>query len=264
MPGYQRIVWVGLAVTAIAILALAYFLFLAPAGAKKEVTVPETSSLAKLPEQPAATAGEEGDPAITPLDLALDGSDDAVRSLVSAAGIPAVMVPWLGQKDLVRTAVAAVDAVARGESPAAQLRFLAPAEGFPVLERNGKLVMDPRGFRRYDPLVSAFVAVPDRTWVVWYRTLHPTLEKAFAELGYPGVTFAQRLGQALAHLAQSLPPAGDAALERKLLSYGYAEPALEELSAAQKHLLRLGPGNAGRIRKKLQTLAAALKLNGKS
>jgi hypothetical protein len=263
MPNYQRIVWIGLAVTAIAVLALGYFLFLAPAGERKEVTVPETASLSRPREQADKEADEEADPAIVPLDLDLDQSDGAVRAMVAAGEIPAAMKEWLGQKDIVRTVVAAIDGIARGESPAAQLPFLAPADRFAVREKDGKLYFEPRGFQRYTPLVGVFMAIPDRTWITWYWTLRPTLEKAFKELGYPGVTFAQRVQQAVEQLTQVPLLDKDAELERKVLSYAFADINLEGLNSAQKHLLRLGPANAARIQNKLRSLSALLKAPAK-
>jgi len=258
MPTYQKIMWIGLVVTAIAILALGYFLFLAPDAERKGVTIPETSSLAKPQDPAAAGSGEELDPNIVPLDLDLDQSDAAVRSLVAAADIPAAMRDWLKQANIVRTAVAVIDGIARGESPAAQLPFLAPRGKFIAHEKNGAAYVDPRSFQRYDSLVGVFTAIPDKTWVTWYRQLLPTLEKAFAELGFPGVTFADRLRQAIDHLIQAPRTVETIPLERKILSYAYADPGLEGLSQAQKHLLRLGPANAARVQTKLRKLAAAL------
>ncbi len=262
MPTYQKIVWIGLTVTAIAILVLGYFLFLAPKAEKKTVTIPETSSLARVQEPASPAAGEEDDQNIVPLDLDLDQSDAAVRDLVASEEIPSTMKNWLQQKNIVRTVVAAVDSIARGESPAGLLPFLAPAEKFMVRGKNGRVTLDPRSFQRYDSLVAAFTAIPDRTWVSWYKKLRPTLEKAFGEQGYPGLTFAQRLQQAIEHLTQVPLLSGEVVLEKKVLSYAYADPGLENLSPAQKHLLRLGPGNAARVQNKLRSLAAMLKLPG--
>jgi hypothetical protein len=262
MPSYQKIVWMGLVVVVIAILALAYFLFLAPQAGKKEAALPETSSLPAPPSAAPVTAAEN-DANIAPLELDLDRSDGAVREMVAAEEIPAAMKGWLQQKEIVRTVVAAVDSIARGESPAAQLPFLAPAAKFSASEKNGTFFIDPRSFRRYDPLVNAFTAIPDKTWIMWYRKLRPTLEKAFAELGYPGITFAQRLRQAIEQLIQAPLPRENAVLEKKIICYAYADAGLENLSPAQKHLLRLGPENAARIQGKLRALAAALSPSGK-
>lgn len=262
MPSSQRLTWIVAAVVAAAIIGLGYFLFIAPAGEKSEVARPEGS----VPLAPAAGTHEpvaaKPDPAITPLDLDLDDSDDAVRRLVQDQQPPEVMRAWLKQRDLVRTAVAAVDAVARGESPAPLLPFLSPAEKFAVLERGGRMVIDPRSYTRYDPLVAAFTAVPDPAWIRWFATLRPTLEKAFRELGYPDVTFAERLQQAIAHLLLAPPASGDTVLERKMMSYAFADAELERLSAAQKQLLRLGPANAARLQAKLRSLSRLLRTGG--
>jgi hypothetical protein len=258
MPTYQRIVWIGLAITAVAILALGYFLFLAPAGEKQAVTIPDTLSLPRSGFPAAAEAVDEADPTIVPLDLDLDRSDAPVRELVAAAQIPAAMKTWLQQKEIVRTVVAVVDNIAQGQSPAALLPFLAPEGKFQAVERDGAFYLDPRSYQRYDPLVNALAAVPDKTWITWYKTLRPTLEKAFRELGYPGVTFAQRLQQAVEQLTQVPPLPEPVALEKKLLSYTFADANLEILNPAQKHLLRWGPGNAARVQKKLRSLAALL------
>jgi hypothetical protein len=258
MPTYQKIVWIGLGVTAIAILILGYFLFLAPKSEKKAITLPETSSLAVPRQEPAPAAVEENDPDIVPLDLDPNQSDGAVREMIAAAAVPAALRQWSRQVNLVRTVTAAVDSIALGLSPAAQLPFMAPAGKFSTLEKNGKIILDPRSFSRYDPMVNAFVAVEDKVWINWYKKLRPTLERAFRELGYPDVTFSQRLQQASEQLLQVPLIAKDIELEKKVMSYAYADINLEDLNPVQKHLLRMGPGNIARIQNKLRTLMAGL------
>jgi hypothetical protein len=263
MPTSQKILWAGLAVVAAAIIALAYFLFLAPPAEKTTTLIPDAPARSAAAPPAVAAGYDEDDPAIVPLDLDLDRSDAAVRELVAGQEVPAALKKWLQQKELVRTVVAVVDGIARGESPAPLLPFLAPDEKFQALEKEGKLRPDPKSFRRYDPLVSAFTTVPDQAWITWYRTLRPTLEKAFRELGYPGVTFAQRLRQASDLLLQTPPCTDRIVLERKIMSYAFADPGLEALPPAQKLMLRLGPGNAARVQKKLRALAARMEAGGK-
>ncbi len=262
MPTSQKIMWAGLAFVAAAIIALAYFLFLAPPAQKPRAAGTDASAPAAVVSPRAAAGKDEGDPAIVPLDLDLEQSDAAVREMVGEEGVPAALKGWLQQKELVRTLVAAVDAIARGESPAPLLPFLAPAENFQVMEKDGELRLDPKGFRRFEPLVNALTAVPDKTWITWYRTLRPTLEKAFRELGYPDIPFAQRLRQAGQQLLRTPRITEHIALERKILSYAFADPELEALNPAQKLMLRLGPENAERVRRKLRTLAAQLGTSG--
>ena len=259
MLSSQRLTWIVIAIVAAAIIGLGYFLFLAPADEKGGAARPGPSSLSAPAVEEKAPAAAGPEEAVTPLDLDLDASDDAVRRLVLEQEPPPALRAGLKQKDIVRTAVAAVDAIARGESPAPLLPFLSPAVKFAVTDQGGRMVVDPRSFQRYDPLVAAFQAVPDATWLRWYAALRPTLEKAFRELGYPDVTFAERLQQAIAHLLLAPPLAGDIVLERKMMSYAFADPGLEGLSAAQKHLLRLGPANAARLQAKLRSLSRLLK-----
>jgi hypothetical protein len=258
MPAYQKVIWGALAVTVIAILLLGYFLFLAPSAKEKSVAQTELSprEMPKPIESVVPAPAENKD--ISPLQLDLNQSDPAVRELIGAAQVPELLRTWSRQKELLRTLVAAVDNVAQGQSPAVQLAFLAPREKFTVIEKNGILCLDPRSYRRYDKMVNVFMAIPDETLVFWYRKLSPTLESAFRELGYPGITFAQRLKQAGEQLDQVPVLKADAPLEKKILSYAYADSDLEELTPAQKHLLRLGPQNVARIQKKLRKFISAL------
>src|SRR5438094_562357 len=51
---------------------------------------------------------------------------------------------------------------------------------------------------------------------------------------------------------------GDVELTPKVSTYAFADPALEGLSPAQKHLLRMGPKNERAIQAELRALATAL------
>lgn len=258
MPAYQKVIWAALGVTIIAILLLGYFLFLAPSAREKSIAQTELTprEIPKPIESVVPAPAENKD--FSPLQLDLNQSDPAVRELIAAAQVPELLRSWSRRKELLRTVVAAVDNVAQGQGPAAQLAFLAPREKFSVIEKNGVAIPDPRSYQRYDKLVNAFMAIPDETLVFWYRKLSPTLEAAFSELGYPGITFAQRLKQAGEQLGQVPVLKADAPLEKKILSYAYADSDLEELTPAQKHLLRLGPQNVARIQKKLRNFISAI------
>ena len=258
MPTYQKIIWVALVVTVIAILTVGYFLFLAPEAGEKSVLKTElTPRELPQPTESALTEPAE-DKDFSPLKLDLDQSDPAVRELIASAQVPGLLRSWSRQKELLRSVVAAVDNVAQGQSPAAQLAFLAPEEKFSVIEKNGTTYLDPQSFRRYDALINVFMAIPDETLIFWYRKLRPTLETAFRELGYPEITFSQRLKQAIEQLDQVPVTRKEVPLEKKILSYAFADIDLEDLNPAQKHLLRLGPQNVARIQKKLRNLAAGL------
>ena len=261
MPTYQKVIWAALGVTVLAILVLGYFLFLAPPDKEKSIddTVLTPRQIPQGEETAAPFPTSGLDP--SPLKLDLNQSDTAVRELIAASAVPELLRAWSRQKELLRSLAAAVDNVAQGQSPTAQLAFLAPKEKFLVSEKNGTPSLDPRSFGRYDKLIDVFVTIPDETLVHWYRKLAPALEAAFRELGYPGVTFAQRLKQACEHLDQVPLIRPDPPLEKKIVSYVFADSSLEDLSAAQKHLLRLGPQNVARIQKKLRSFISALEIH---
>jgi hypothetical protein len=258
MPAYQKVIWAALGVTVIAILILGYFLFLAPPAREKSIAETElTPREIPQPAEPAVPAPAASQD-FSPLQLDLNQSDPAVRELLAAAQVPDLLREWSRQKELLRSLVVAVDNVAQGQSPAGQLAFLAPREKFSVIEKNGVPCLGPRSYRRYDKLVNVFIAIPDATLIFWYRKLSPTLESAFRELGYPGITFAQRLKQAGEQLERVPVIKEDALLEKKVLSYAFADRELEDLNPAQKHLLRLGPRNVARIQKKMRSFIAAI------
>ncbi|HSQ34699.1 MAG TPA: DUF3014 domain-containing protein [Candidatus Binatia bacterium] len=258
MPAYQKVIWAALGVTVLAILVLAYFLFLAPQASEKSVAkielAPREIPLAEGPDSMLPRPEKD----FSPLPLDLNQSDAAVRELIASAQVPEVMRQWSRQKDLLRSVVAAVDNVAQGQSPATQLAFLAPREKFLASEKNGAIHLEPRSFKRYDRLIDVFSAIPDDVLVFWYKKLAPSLETAFRELGYPGVTFLQRLKQACEQLEQVPVLEHEIALEKKVLSYAFADSDLENMTAAQKHLLRLGPRNVSRVQKKLRSFISAL------
>jgi hypothetical protein len=91
-----------------------------------------------------------------------------------------------------------------------------------------------------------------------YRRAKPLLEEAFRALGPGDERFDDRLARGVRVLLATPVPTGDEELVRPKVFYEYADPELESLGPAQKHLLRMGPGNVRRIQAKLRELASAL------
>jgi hypothetical protein len=91
-----------------------------------------------------------------------------------------------------------------------------------------------------------------------YRRAKPLVEEAFRALGPGEEPFDDRLARGVRVLLATPLPTGDEELVQPKVFYEYADPALESLEPAQKHLLRMGPANARRIQEKLRELASAL------
>src|SRR5438094_661952 len=101
------------------------------------------------------------------------------------------------------------------------------------------------------------VTEPPRTVEV-YRRLQPLCEDAYRGLGKPQGRFDDVLVKAIRTLLATPVVEGDVELTPKVITYAFADPALEGLSPAQKHLLRMGPKNERAIQAELRALATAL------
>lgn len=197
-----------------------------------------------------------------PLDLpALDASDAMVRELVAQLSARPRLAEWLVTDELVRRFVTSVVNIAAGGSPAEHLAFMDPEAPFEVRESDGRLLVDPASYARYDPLVQTFLSIDTGDAARLYRQLHPLFEEAYAELGLTDRTFDETLADAMGYLVAVDVPDPPVEVEPLEAVYAYADPSLEALTPAEKHLLRLGPDNARRVQAKLVELADALGLD---
>jgi len=188
----------------------------------------------------------------------LKTSDVVVRELVAELSSHPELAKWLVNEDLVRRFVAAVDNIANGVSPTNQLAFLRPQGAFEVVEKGDEITIDPDSWSRYDLATQVFVSLDTEGAVALYRELEPLIDDAFAEISPPGSAFENRLDAAIDHLLEVAPPTGNPQVERKVVTYVYADESLEALSSAQRQLLRMGPDNVLLIKAKLRELKAAL------
>lgn len=206
----------------------------------------------------APPAAEAVDPPLTLPPLGL--SDELVRAMVGALSSHPQLAGWLVTDDLVRRFVAAVVNVAGGSSPAVPLDFLTPAEGPSVRSAGGTLRIDPASYRRYDLLTETFVSVDADGGARLYHQLHPLFVEAYQELDIPEHTFDEMMAMAVGNLLAVEVPGEPLEVTRREAFYEFADPRVEALTPAEKHLLRLGPENAGRVQEKLQELALALEI----
>ncbi len=209
--------------------------------------------------EPAVTEGP-GAGAIAPLDLPnleLDKSDDLLRSLARDISSHPGLAGWMRTRDLVRKFVAAVDNIANGLSPRAQVDFFSPRGAFKVARGDGMNVIDPSSYYRYDPVADIFISLDVRAAARLYISLKPLFQEAYRELGYPEEDFHAILTRAVAELLATPVVEGRVTLEKRVVSYAMVDAELEGLSQAQKHFFRMGPENVQVIQTKLRALAIA-------
>jgi hypothetical protein len=221
---------------------------------------PETPLLSEplplLEEQPPAAPPEA--PLLPPVLPGLDGSDELARRLIMELMPGHIPERWLQSEDLVRLFVVVVDNIAEGLSPRRHLAFLAPKEKLGVIGTEEGLFLNPLSYRRYDPLGEAFASLDPRVTAQVYRSLGGLFQEAYLDLGYDERPFDRTFERALHRLLSVPVIEGEVPLLRGDKSVHFADPDLENLGQAEKHLLRMGPENTRKVQRMLGGLAAAL------
>lgn len=157
---------------------------------------------------------------------------------------------------LARRFVASVDALTREGVPI-DLRMLAPVKGRLIVGGTEDApVLDPKNGERYEPYVRWLEKLDAARVGETYRQAYPLLQAAYEELGYPNKYFNDRLVAVIDDLLATPDVRGPIALARPHVLYVYADATLEQRSAGQKAMLRLGPERAARVKAKLKELRA--------
>jgi hypothetical protein len=255
-PAKPRATWLPWALGAAGLLVLAavggYVLLRPGAG-------PPADAGATPPAPVAASAAPVDVEPLEPLTLPpLDETDAIVRQMVAQLSAHPAVAAWLATDQLIRNFTLVVLNLAEGRMPAQQLRALAPAETFRVLESNGRIVIDARSYTRYDALAVAVSGLDARGTARLYATLEPRILDAAREVGYTSEDFDPVLERTLVELLRAPIVEGDVELRQKIVSYAFADPTLEALSPAQRQLLRMGPRNVRTVQAKLREIALAL------
>lgn len=220
---------------------------------------PERDDAAGEPATPAEEPVPAPAPPAEPLP-ALAASDPLVRERAGGLSANAAFGRWLDREGLIRRFAASVDNVAEGRSPASHLAFLAPRRGFLVLGggEDEDTRIDPASYARYDGVGEVVASLDAAACARLFSGLEPLLDAAYRDLGYPEGRFRDRWIEATAELLGAPVVSGMPRLEPGVLRWKYADPELEGLSDAQRHLLRMGPKNVRRVQAKLREIAAAL------
>ena len=189
----------------------------------------------------------------------LDQSDALVRRLMGALSSHPLVLAWLATPNLIRTFTVSVENIANGATPARHARVLRPSAPFRILDEGEVLRIDPRSYDRYNALADAVASIDTDGAATLYATLKPRIQEAYKELGRTD-GFDAALASAIGALVSVPVPGATVPLVYKGALNAFADPRLEQLTAAQKQLLRMGPRNVKLIQEKLRDIAAALGL----
>jgi hypothetical protein len=228
-------------------------------GSGINVDAPQRATVTVPPHTvPTPEASKVSAPRVTEAHLSDDREDGLVRAAVERFSGHPVLAAYLVNDRLLRRFVLAVDAVAGGYSPSDQIEFMRPAGPFIVREDDGRLVVASSTYHRYDLVSDVFTSIDTDAAVEIFERFLPQMETLYTEVGWADDGFETRLREAVEHLLEVPTAAGQVEVEQRAIVYAYAEDRFEDLTDAQKHLLRMGPRNVGAIQSKLRELQDAM------
>ena len=121
--------------------------------------------------------------------------------------------------------------------------------GWLVTDGSGEnLQLSPKNADRYSIYVELMESAPPAKVVALYKKFYPLFQAQYEKLGYPGKYFNDRVVQVIDHLLATPEVRRPIALVQPRVLYQFADPDLENLSAGQKAMIRMGPDNAERMK----------------
>ena len=134
-----------------------------------------------------------------------------------------------------------------------------PIPGSFRVERNlqGYLLLSPSNYDRYSSFVELVTSVDVKKAAALYRRYYPLFQSAYREIG-SAKRFNDRVLAVIDDCLKTPSPEGPILLEEVGPRYKFADPALESLSAVQRALIRSGPENERRLKRKLREFRSEL------
>lgn len=215
---------------------------------KREATEPAPATVA---EEPVAAAPAVRNPIESPEDDGAGGTAaERIAALVGADRFAALFIP----DEFVRNLVATVDNLPRQKVASRIVPAKPPAGEFVAAGGEDGRVLGARNYARYAPWIALVDSLDPDATVELYRRLYPGFQSAYESLGNPDGYFNDRVIEVIDHLLATPEPPQTIALTRPNVLWEFADPALEAESAGRKLLLRMGPGNAARVKMKLRDI----------
>jgi hypothetical protein len=224
------------------------------------VAAPEPEITPDIPEpEPEVAPAPAPEPTSPPEPvIALQYSDEPLRDALRPVLDSELLASALQAENLVERSAAVIDGLSRGVIRHKLLPLTPPDARFPVITEGSQALMDPTGYRRYDPYVNAIDALDTQALVVIFNRFRPLLEEAYALLGYEAEEFDNALVRGLDRVIDAPVVEGLIEVRKVEAVYKFEDPGLEQLPGVHRQLLRMGPQNTRRIKAKARSLREAL------
>ena len=216
--------------------------------APTQAPTPEPTPAA--PEPPATLHPMEAAPSEEPLPE-LGKSDAPFRKALGEA-LGSKRLALVLSEELIHHIVVTVDNLPRKHLPA-DVVPLKRAEGKFIVEgKNETLAIGSGNAARYAAYISAAQSIDSAKLVAVYRRFYPLFERAYHEIGYPNAHFNDRLVSAIDDLLAAPDLDAPVRLAQPKILFEYADADLENRSAGQKIMMRIGSRNAAVLKSALR------------
>jgi hypothetical protein len=146
----------------------------------------------------------------------------------------------LYMENFIQKLVATIDNLAEKRLPKTLLPITPPAGKFIVAGTSEAPQASSRNHKRYIPYLTLLESIDQDMAIKIYVHFYPLFQTAYKQLGYKNAYFNDRLVYVIDHLLETPNPPDPILLAQPSVLYTYANPSLENLSAGQKILLRIG------------------------
>lgn len=231
-------------------------------------TVPMESTQEFVEPEPIAEPESPKDPIVetessTPVEPAkplpsLDNSDEFVREEVLALNNTEPVKQWVQATDLIKRSTAVIDGITQGVMLRKFLPVKAPAGKFATQKVGEQYFIDANNYQRYDTMVSLLTNTDPAKAAKSITTMEPLFEEAFAAQGYEDRTFKDALIEAIDQMLATPIYQEPPELKLESVYFKFADDDIENMSDAQKQLIRSGPKNTQKVQQYLQKLRAEL------
>ncbi|SEA13839.1 Protein of unknown function [Desulfuromusa kysingii] len=156
-------------------------------------------------------------------------------------------------ENFIQKFVATVDNLPEKKLPRALLPIKAPEGKFLVSGTQEAPQTSSRNEQRYSAILHSLEAIDAEQAIKTYTYFYPLFQTAYEQLGYKNAYFNDRLVYVIDHLIETPNPPDPIQLAQPAVLYTYADLGLENRSAGQKILLRLGQEQRTRMLKLLNS-----------
>jgi hypothetical protein len=179
---------------------------------------------------------------------------EALSSLMGAKTVANFIQP----ERLIRHIVVTIDNLTRQTFAPQMSPLKLPGGALRTTGKGDTLAISKENYARYTPYVRLADALDTKRAVEMYTRFYPLFQQAYVDLGFPNGHFNDRFVEVIDHLLATPDVKEPVQLVVPHVLPEYADPALQERSTGQKLLIRMGPGNAARVKAKLKELRAEL------